>query len=370
MRRCERLSAGMAAARASLLLCACLACSEPAFAGLALIDLGHLDGAPPGTTGVGGISANGKVVVGSSGSRAFRWENGVMTEIAGGKSASSTNADGSVVVGALTASTHAFRWTALGGMLDLGALPNAPGETVAQAISADGSTVVGWAGSDELKHAWIWNVSEGMRDLGSLGDGTYSTANGVSADGSVVVGGSDRYAFRWTAATGMVAIGRESPETAVAGAAAISADASTIVGYFNAAPMAVHSYPHQFRWTAGGGFQDLPSSLLGDITTGAAFAVNHDGSAIAGRIFYWFAYASLWTRQFGTFDLNAYLIDHGVDLTRWELLDATGISADGDAVIGGGYYYDGQGESEYRAWMITGLNSVDALFRSSFDPAS
>lgn len=116
--------------------------------------------------------------------------------------------------------------------------------------------------------------------------------------------------------------------------------------------------------------QDLPSSLLGDVTTGAALAVNHDGSVIAGRISYWIAYASLWTQQFGTFDLNACLTDHGLDLSGWDLQEAIGISADGDVVIGGGYYDDGQGEPEYRAWMVTGLNSVDALFRSSFDSAN
>jgi probable HAF family extracellular repeat protein len=46
-----------------------------------------------------------------------------------------------------------------------------------------------------------------MQDLGTLGGG-YSVATGVSADGSVVVGGADSavglyHAFRWTASGGM-----------------------------------------------------------------------------------------------------------------------------------------------------------------------
>jgi probable HAF family extracellular repeat protein len=54
--------------------------------------------------------------------------------------------------------------------------------------------------------AFRWTASGGMQDLGTLGSG-YSAAYGVSAEGSVVVGVSDGYAFRWTAAGGMQDLG-------------------------------------------------------------------------------------------------------------------------------------------------------------------
>jgi probable HAF family extracellular repeat protein len=68
-----------------------------------------------------------------------------------------------------------------------------------------------------------------MEDLGTLPGVNFSQARGVSADGSVVVGWSNR-AFRWTAAGGMEDLG-----TLAGGfgsvASDVSADGSTVVGY-------------------------------------------------------------------------------------------------------------------------------------------
>jgi probable HAF family extracellular repeat protein len=57
------------------------------------------------------------------------------------------SADGSVVVGEylISGSRRAFRWTALGGMQDLGALPDYSSIVVAEDVSADGRVVVGTA---------------------------------------------------------------------------------------------------------------------------------------------------------------------------------------------------------------------------------
>jgi probable HAF family extracellular repeat protein len=89
----------------------------------------------------------------------------------------------------------------------LGTLPGY-NRSEASGVSADGSVVVGLAsGAAEQPRAFRWTAAGGMQDLGTLG-GSGSAAYGVSADGSVVVGvaenaaGWDR-AFRWTAAGGM-----------------------------------------------------------------------------------------------------------------------------------------------------------------------
>jgi probable HAF family extracellular repeat protein len=89
----------------------------------------------------------------------------------------------------------------------LGTLPGGSSSD-AWGVSADGAVVVGRATNAAGRdRAFRWTASGGMQDLGTLG-GDYSNALGVSADGSVVVGwarnaaGRDR-AFRWTASGGM-----------------------------------------------------------------------------------------------------------------------------------------------------------------------
>ena len=78
-------------------------------------------------------------------------------------------------------------------------------------LSANG-VVVGLAtnAAGQL-HAFRWTASGGMRDLGTLG-GNRSEAHAVSADGRVVVGMSynaagQARAFRWTASGGMQNLG-------------------------------------------------------------------------------------------------------------------------------------------------------------------
>jgi probable HAF family extracellular repeat protein len=91
-------------------------------------------------------------------------------------------------------------------MQDLGTLGGDRSE--ARGVSADGSVVVGWAkNAAGQQRAFRWTAAGGMQDLGTLPGGDWSEALGVSADGSVVVGSArnaaGQRAFRWTAAGGM-----------------------------------------------------------------------------------------------------------------------------------------------------------------------
>lgn len=120
---------------------------------------------------------------------------------------------------------EAFVWTPGGGMRGLGVLASDNDPVVgtmtpssrAYAVSADGSTVVGISrgvGAGDIPEAFRWTSTGGMVGLGILAGGTYSIANGVNADGTVVVGSADQptplipsirgaYATRWSAAGGL-----------------------------------------------------------------------------------------------------------------------------------------------------------------------
>ena len=194
-----------------------------------------------------GVSADGAVVVGWAENaeeqwRAFRWTaSGGMQDLGtlGGNEsrALGVSANGAVVVGwaeNAAGQERAFRWTASGGMQDLGTLGG--NESWALGVSANGAVVVGWAhNAAGYARAFRWTASGGMQDLGTLG-GMYSGASGVSADGSVVVGGSGRRAFRWTASGGMEDLNTTYASLLTNGsvlieARAISPDGRYIVGW-------------------------------------------------------------------------------------------------------------------------------------------
>ena len=81
------------------------------------------------------------------------------------------SADGSTIAG--NSGSEAFRWTQAGGMQGLGVLAGAT-FSEASALSADGSTVVGsssnWTGSSSTstQEAFRWTESGGMQGLGFL----------------------------------------------------------------------------------------------------------------------------------------------------------------------------------------------------------
>src|SRR5687767_12119563 len=97
-----------------------------------------------------------------------------------------------------------------------------------------------------------------IRGIGDLPGSSYrSDVNGISADGSVVVGASkpngDFEAIRWTQAGGIQALGKLRGDTQ-SGAVAASGDGSVIVGNSHNPPTG----PIQaFRWTMAGGMRPL-----------------------------------------------------------------------------------------------------------------
>ncbi len=234
-------------------------------------------------------------------------------------------------------SVSAVTFTAFSG---LGDLAGGGGSSSANGVSADGSVIVGSSTFGGESEAFRWTSGGGMVGLGDLPGGlSRSTAQGVSADGSVIVGGSDSAssgnqseAFRWTSGGGMVGLGDLTGGSFRSFATGISADGSVIVGGSDSA-----SGFEAFRWTSGGGMVGLGGLTGGSFSN--ARGVSADGSVIVGggdsasgnEAFIWDETSNMMQ------SIRDGLIADGFDLTGWtELRDALAVSADGMTVVGFG----------------------------------
>jgi probable HAF family extracellular repeat protein len=311
---------------------------------------------PSQLVGIGGapygISADGSTVVGESGGEAFRWTAATGLQPLGkfggdATYATAVSADGSVVTAfadpyGFPPRSKGLRWTAAAGYQSIGnlATDGSGMESVPQAISPDGSVVVGYASTDQSydRMAFRWTAA-GMQGLGRMpGSSRNDGTTGVSADGATIVGTEmmdtaplTTRGFRWTAATGMQPLDQPifgSTSTRVNG---ISADGSTIIGLLRTddnAEVAV-------RWTSAGldVLGDLPG---GSLASAHANAVSADGSVIVGiaatadR-----TTAFIWDAGHGMRALDEVLHDdYGVDVSGWRLASASGVSADGKVICG------------------------------------
>ena len=196
-----------------------------------------------------------------------------------------------------------------------------------------------------------------------------SYANGVSADGSVIVGASESVngteAFRWTESGGMVGLGDLPGGFFQSYANGVSADGSVIVG------TSYGDYGSEaFRWTESGGMVGL-GDLPGSSFYSSANGVSADGSVIVG---YSEGQAFRWTQETGMVSLKETLIGAGLDVSGWSLTSANALSADGFTIVGNGIK---SGQSE--AWVanlspepvpepLTILGSMAAIgFAASFE---
>src|SRR5262245_38224427 len=89
----------------------------------------------------------------------------------------------------------------------LGDLPGGDFQSSATGVSADGSFVVGQSNSPYGgEDAFCWTASGGMVRLRDLHDGSYISPYALSADGLVVVGYGGE-AKRWTITDGTTSLG-------------------------------------------------------------------------------------------------------------------------------------------------------------------
>ncbi|MCE1244985.1 MAG: autotransporter domain-containing protein [Oryzomicrobium sp.] len=240
--------------------------------------------------------------------------------------------------------------------------PNGGFYSSAYGVSADGSVVVG----ENLDRAFRWTEATGMVSLGTLNNGSSSYANGVSADGSVVVGydveaaSSQQRAFRWTEANGMVSLGMLN-NGSNSYATAVSADGKVVVGTANDG--AASNQQRAFRWTEATGMVSL--GVLNNGLYSYANAVSADGSVVVGSDYdrSGCTRAFRWTEATGMVSLG--MLNNGVESY------ANGVSADGQVVVGKAN--DGAAGNQYRAFRwteATGMVSLGALNNGRYSYAN
>jgi uncharacterized membrane protein len=273
--------------------------------------------------------------------------------------AHAVSADGSVVVGRAESPEggRCFVWTVETGVRSLGGSYSCR----ARAVSSDGSVIVGERYFGPSTEAFYWTESEGMVFLGDLPGGEFeSYGMGVSGDGSIVVGSAssgfgsdDSEVFRWTREEGLTGMG-VLPGHRRGGATAISSDGSTIVG------ISINNALFEaFRWTEADGMVGLGAFPGSNKQFTQAFAVSADGSVIVG---------------------NAASLPSRVEAFRWTVTDgfvglgdfpgstfssiARGVSADGSVIVGSGRASDGLQAFIWDA--ENGMRRIDELLETDF----
>lgn len=281
------------------------------------------------------ISADGSTVGGSLGppesrdNEGFIWQESTGVEL-GFSAVSSLSADGSTfaTAGGFTVGSRAdyisgdgsvFVRTngaedrggpgdttvSVSGFGDISGLPGKDYTTFARDISTDGSTVVGTSATVrapgvngnwyqypvfDTTEAFAWSADQGTRGLGDLSGGSdFSSAYGVSADGTTVVGqsssGNGPEAFAWNAATGMIGLGDLSGGAFSSLAEDVSADGKSIVGFATTDQGEV-----PFLWTETAGMRSIQQLLTDDFnldltgwTLTGRSVISDDGLTIAGQ---------------------------------------------------------------------------------------
>jgi uncharacterized membrane protein len=247
----------------------------------------------------------------------------------------------------------------------LGDLPGGEFRSEAVAVSADGSTVVGWSRGPEPGlpapvsfRAFRWTSSEGMIELvDSASTLTFVIARDASADGSVAVGecyddstGASNLPCRWTAVSGLTELVDTSGTLIGVRTFGVSGDGSVIVGTAQS-PNALVAY----RWTPAAGLQSLyplPSSIF----DGSSFGVSFDGSVITGQVMMTLPDVQpfRWTEQTGLVGLGD--VPGGMFYAL-----GLGVSADGSTIVGGARTSFGSRDEAFIWTESSGYVLVDSL---------
>ncbi len=251
--------------------------------------------------------------------------------------ANAVTSDGTVVVGSASSpsGTQAFRWTESGGMVALGDLPGGAFTSVATSVSTTGNVVVGWSASaNGPEEAFRW-TSSGMVGLGDLPGGPFaSRATDVSSNGNVVVGygrPSDVAieAFRWTLGGSMSGLGDLPGGLFASRAMSVSGDGQSVTGWGNSGSIGVNE---AFLWSPQHGMQGL-GFIPGSLNQGTqGIGISFDGSVVVGS-----GWAGIGVEAFRWRSDTGYLpLGDLPGGTRQPYSTAFAVSADGTTIVGAG----------------------------------
>ncbi len=249
------------------------------------------------------VSADGSVIVGTSGgslASGFRWENGTVTNLGylnqGYKYTRATgiSSDGSIIVGDSNGAydNQAYKWTQADGMQGLGYLSGS-NNSYANAISSDGRIIAGYGapfGAIPLPVIWKDDTQTIIYDVWNLYNDAvaFDVSNTGTIVGRATTSALEHEAFLWSQATGTVSIGDFSGGRHLSSANAVTADGSIVVGRGE-----TDNGGLAFIWDELNGLRSLQSALENDYgmdLTGwslyEATDITPDGNIIIGKGIY------------------------------------------------------------------------------------
>jgi uncharacterized membrane protein len=266
-------------------------------------------------------------------------------------------------------------------------------------LSTDGSTAVGLAFKDCTNaYAFRWTAKTGMQLLSKVGDAS-ARANAVSGNGSVVVGWQDsreEFPYRigsiWRGAEQMLlrepgSISEWNPNGNVGEVLAVNSAGNVAVGLDAGADL-----NDSFIWTATGGTRNLGGDATpicywswdvgGEVCAErktVAYGISDDARVITGEsrfIDFWnnvFAVdGAIYTPKLGWMQLSQFLKSQGVlEPANWVFL-GTRVSADGKTLIGTGMplasdYYQGYRIELDQVYVCKGNKTLRVGFPDAMD---
>jgi hypothetical protein len=290
------------------------------------------------------LSSDGQVMAANYGGEIYRWTpKGGFADLGPGdpnSSAVAISRDGSVIVSSRIDSKgngvpaiwkQATGWTNLGHPANGCILDHEWGS--GYAVSGDGSIAVGLAWYCPGAEGFRWTEKNGMKGL-SHPTGRSSRASAISADGSTIVGFSEdptggyRRPVRWVAGKTDLFAGNH----AVGEATGVSSDGSQIVGQDSNSK---GSYAFYYTQQRGLVHLGTVSGITSDqsIANGVAnngMTVGWSGDPFGGGI-----EAFVWSPKLKIHSLRKYLNSHGARIPgNIYLTTAVTISADGSTIAG------------------------------------